>query len=454
MVKYTLLYICIVLGFGYTRAQGNVDTRIAVNNKTDDKTFVMIIANEDYKHEETVAFAKNDGEVFKVYCEKTLGIPERNISFTANATLNEMYYELDHLEEVLDAYDGTARAIIYYTGHGMPDENNKETYLLPIDGYSKKPSSGMSTRSFYEKLGKMNTKNIMVFLDACFSGARRDGKMLNSSRGVAMKVRQSPVGDNTVVFSAAQGDETAYPFDSQRHGMFTYYVLDKMQQSGGCTTLGELSDYVTQQVKRNSVVVNRKRQTPSVLASENNKNWRNWQFASAAAKKIEIRSVAQTRPVQASHSTIPANTATRQETPVQHTTPARTQSSSTPSSPAMSMSAGANLVVAGKSAMRALKYDKAKANFMQAAQQGNIEANYYLGELYYNGNGVAKSFPTAKSYFQKAANAGLADAQYMMGVMVRNGQGGDKNITEAKFWLQKAAAQGNTNAERLLNQLK
>ena len=32
--------------------------------------------------------------------------------------------------------------------------------------------------------------------------------------------------------------------------MFTYYVLDKMQQSGGYTTLGELSDYVTQQVKR------------------------------------------------------------------------------------------------------------------------------------------------------------------------------------------------------------
>ena len=78
-------------------AQSSVDTKIAVNDAKDENTF---------------------GEVFKIYCQKTLGIPESNISFVPNATLNEMSYELDHLAEVLNAYDGTARAIIYYTGHG------------------------------------------------------------------------------------------------------------------------------------------------------------------------------------------------------------------------------------------------------------------------------------------------------------------------------------------------
>ena len=72
-----MLTVCPLLA----RAQNNVDTKIAVNSSTDDKTFVVIISNENYKHEESVPFAKNDGEVFKVYCQKTLGIPEDHIRF-------------------------------------------------------------------------------------------------------------------------------------------------------------------------------------------------------------------------------------------------------------------------------------------------------------------------------------------------------------------------------------
>jgi hypothetical protein len=121
-MKRILLYL---LGFCLIPqalfAQSSVDTKIAVNSQTDDKTVVVIISNENYKHEEAVPFARNDGEVFKVYCQKTLGIPESNIRFAPDATLNEMNYEIDWLDDVLKAYDGDARAILYYTGHGMPD---------------------------------------------------------------------------------------------------------------------------------------------------------------------------------------------------------------------------------------------------------------------------------------------------------------------------------------------
>jgi Uncharacterized protein containing caspase domain len=176
--------------------------------------------------------------------------------FAPDATLGEMNFAIYWLGNMLNAYDGEARAIVYYSGHGMPDENGKEAYLLPVDGFSQMTEGALSTKNLYGKLKEMNSRNIMVFLDACFSGAKRDGKMLVSSRGVARKIPAEPVGDNTVVFSAATGDETAYPLKSQKHGMFTYYVLDKMQQSGGYTTLGELSDYVTQQVKRKAVTEN------------------------------------------------------------------------------------------------------------------------------------------------------------------------------------------------------
>lgn len=414
-------------------AQSSVDTKIAVNDTKDENTFVVIISNEDYKHEEPVPFAKNDGEVFKIYCQKTLGIPESNISFVPNATLNEMSYELDHLAEVLNAYDGTARAIIYYTGHGMPDEDSKDAYLLPVDGYSQKPTSGMSTKELYARLGSMNSKSIMVFLDACFSGARRDGKMLASSRGVALKVNSDPVGDNTVVFSAAQGNETAYPYQSQQHGMFTYYVLDKMQQSGGCTTLGELSDYVTTNVKRRSVVENKKSQTPSVMVSSRNNSWRNWQFASKAAKRFEERTVA------VAPAMTPQQNAPTQNAPVQ----------SAVTTPTLSMDAASELVAQGKKEIRAMNYNKAKTTFTDAANEGSIEAIYQLGLLYNNSNFDGYNRETATSYFMQAAENKHVEAMYQAGMMYL----GRDNAT-AKIWFRKAADKGHERAQSQLHRMR
>ena len=441
-------------------AQSSVDTKIAVNSQTDDKTFVVIISNENYKHEEAVPFARNDGEVFKVYCQKTLGIPESNIRFAPDATLNEMNYEIDWLDDVLKAYDGDARAILYYTGHGMPDESSKEAYLLPIDGYSKSPQSGLSTKKLYQKLGKMQTQSVIVFLDACFSGAKRDGKMMASSRGVAIKAKDEPVGSNTVVFSAAQGDETAYPYKSQQHGMFTYYVLEKIQQSGGATTLGELSQYVTQQVKRKSVVENGKSQTPSVSYASNNEAWRNWQLASTAATKFETRTVAsaqkapeQKAPTQAAPAPSapvqpaprPVANQTTSQQPVQSQTTNPVQSAA----PAFDESVTADLINQGKKAMRAMNYDKAKADFTKAANQGSLEACYQLGLLYSNSNYDGYSRETATAHFLKAAKTGHVEAMYQTGMMYL----GTDNAT-AKQWFRKASDKGHQRAQAQLSKLR
>jgi hypothetical protein len=120
-------------------ADDKVDTRIPVNTEVQDKTFVLVVSNENYKHEESVPFALNDGEVFAIYCEKTLGIPAKNIHRVPDATLNDMNHELEWLTQVVKAHDSQAQAIVYYSGHGMPDESSKEAYLLPVDGYSSDP---------------------------------------------------------------------------------------------------------------------------------------------------------------------------------------------------------------------------------------------------------------------------------------------------------------------------
>ena len=439
-MKRYLLIMGLTMCFVGIKAQ-TVDTKIAVNSQTDDKTFVVIVSNENYKNEESVPFAKNDGEVFKVYCQKTLGIPEDHIRFSPDATLGEMNYAIYWLGNMLKAYDGEARAIVYYSGHGMPDESGKEAYLLPVDGFSQSTEGALSTKNLYKKLGDMNSKNIMVFLDACFSGAKRDGKMLASSRGVAIKAKIDPVSDNTVVFSAAQGDETAYPYKSQKHGMFTYYVLEKMQQSGGYTTLGELSNYVTQQVKRKAVVENNgKSQTPTVIASSGNSNWRNWQFASVKAYKYENRSVAASDPTSAP---LPIPSAPMQNPDPIQKAPVQTKT------PVMSNTIASDLVLEGKKAIRAMNYQKARKCLTQAAEQGNIEANYQLGLLYSNSNYDGYNKEKAAKYFVNAANNNHMESMYQAGMMYL----GTDNVT-AKEWFQKAAANGHSKAIKQLSRLR
>ena len=111
-MKHYLLILGVAMCFVNIKAQTGVDTKIAVNSKTDDKTFVVIVSNENYKNEESVPFAKNDGEVFKVYCQKTLGIPEDHIRFAPDATLGEMNFAIYWLGNMLKAYDGEARVKI------------------------------------------------------------------------------------------------------------------------------------------------------------------------------------------------------------------------------------------------------------------------------------------------------------------------------------------------------
>lgn len=118
---YSIITACMISVLVY--AQSDVDTRIAVNDTKDYNTFVLIISNENYKYEQTVPFALNDGETFKLYCEKTLGIPEKNIRYSSDATLNDMRMLLQWLIKVMKAYEGDARAIVYYSGHGMPSED-------------------------------------------------------------------------------------------------------------------------------------------------------------------------------------------------------------------------------------------------------------------------------------------------------------------------------------------
>jgi len=202
----------------------DVDINIPNVNIVNDKSFVLIIANEKYDEADisNVAYAHNDGKIFMEYCRKVLGVSNQNIKFIQDATINNMRMGLNWLNDRACAFDGQANIIVYYSGHGIPDEKTNQAYLLPSDGIANDYRSAYSISDMYKQLGDMPTKLTTVFLDACFSGTSKEGNMLlKDSKGVIVKSKQVSPKGNMVVLSAAQGNETAFSYKKKKHSMFT-----------------------------------------------------------------------------------------------------------------------------------------------------------------------------------------------------------------------------------------
>lgn len=245
----------------------DVDLNIPMTKQESQTTFAVIVGNETYEDEADVPFAQNDAKVFSEYCKKTLGISENHIRLVTNAGYNDLRKAVSWLRQAMEAYSGEGRIIFYYAGHGIPSEDAQSAYLLPVDGIGSDLGSAYPLDKLYQTLSEMPSQSVTVFLDACFSGSKRDGGLMASTRGVAIKAKPQEAKGKMVVFTAAQGDETAYPFSRQQHGLFTYYLLKKLQESKGNVTLGDLADYLVTEVKRGSFEENRRLQTPTVNAS-------------------------------------------------------------------------------------------------------------------------------------------------------------------------------------------
>ena len=87
-------------------------------------------------------------------------------------------------------------------------------------------------------------------------------------------------------------------------------------------------------------------------------------------------------------------------------------------------------------------------SYRKAAASLALNAQYEVGRLYANGEGVKKDEKLAAEWFQVAANGGLAKAQSMIGGAHLNGKLSlKKNAVEAVKWLRRAAEQGDVGAQ-------
>ena len=92
-------------------------------------------------------------------------------------------------------------------------------------------------------------------------------------------------------------------------------------------------------------------------------------------------------------------------------------------------------------------YTEAVKWYRMAAEAGSASAQRNLGNLCYNGLGVAQSSPEALKWFLLAAQAGDPDAETLIGQIYEDGSGVAQDYAEAAKWYRKASEQGEPYAQ-------
>jgi len=265
--------------------RSDVDMGIPSSGKIVKNRFALIIGNEDYRKyqmglqsDQNVLYARNDALVFKEYAIKTLGVLEKHTFLLTDATRGQMSREIERVTE-LAKLTPNAEIIFYYAGHGLPDFETYQSYLVPVDVSASNLDDAIKLKDLYAKLASSKASKIMVFLDACFSGGGRGENGLLAARTVKVRPKSDIVEGNIVAFTATSGKEVSLPFEAQSHGLFTYYLLKKLQETEGNVTLDELGQHMESEVPKASLLENGILQRPQVLVSpELDEKWMSWKF--------------------------------------------------------------------------------------------------------------------------------------------------------------------------------
>jgi len=258
----------------YGTLTAEVDRNIPENPQKFDNRIALVIGNEDYtkyqsglSNEADVKFARQDAEIFKNYLIRTLGFREETVFLLLDGTAAQMNQSIDRVASLAQRTPD-AEIVFYYSGHGLPDQMSNVPYLIPVDGNGSNLSTAVKLIDVCNKLGNSEANKVSFYLDACFSGAGRE-KELIASRGIRVKPKLEIPPANTIIFSASSGDQKAFAYDSKQHGMFTYFLLKKLQDTRGDLTYGELADYLRTVVGRQSLIENRAPQDPDVIFGNN-----------------------------------------------------------------------------------------------------------------------------------------------------------------------------------------
>jgi hypothetical protein len=215
----------------------------------DEHAFALVVGVEKYQGLPEAQFAARDAEAVRNHL-RAMGYPERNILYLSDQRALKSAIE-KYVEAWLPQHtDEKSHVFVYFSGHGAPDVASKQAYIVPWDGDPKfLANTAYPVKRLYEKLNALKARRVVVALDSCFSGAGGRSVIPQGLRPLVTQVDPGTFSVGKLAVLAASGpDEVTGTSDAQGHGLFTYYLLKGLNQSGGKGTVKTLYDYLRPKV--------------------------------------------------------------------------------------------------------------------------------------------------------------------------------------------------------------
>ena len=235
-------------------------------HKSEDQTkFALVVGVENYESLPSADYAERDAQAMRKHL-LALGYPERNVIFLTGQKAGKSGIEKYVKSWLPRNVDNDSQVFVYFSGHGAPDPKTGQAYIVPWDGDAKfLDTTGYSVKNLYSDLASLKAKRIIVALDSCFSGAGGRSVLAKGARPLVTKVDAGiPDSKKLVVLAAASGDEITGTADDQGHGLFTYYLLKGLNNSGGSVSVKSLYDFLKPKIQDAARRDNRD-QTPQLL---------------------------------------------------------------------------------------------------------------------------------------------------------------------------------------------
>ena len=226
----------------------------------------IIIGIEKYKSAPDADFANRDASAFYDYARRALGIKPENIRLLVDDKANSV--------EILRSFKtwlpsrvnkNTTDVYVFYSGHGLPSEDGDSLYFLPHEvERDLLDRTAINQKEVVQTIQLASPKSVTMFIDSCYSGQTRTGtSLLASARPISIAPRATTdFPPNFMVISASAPDQISSSSPELKHGIFSYYLMLGMEgeadvNKDGQITVGEMQTYLSQQVTRRAIGMNR-----------------------------------------------------------------------------------------------------------------------------------------------------------------------------------------------------
>lgn len=242
-----------------------------VNKQPERDAVAVIIGIAKYESLPIAEFANDDARAFYDYAIRGLGVKPENIKLLVDEGAREAEILKTFRTWLPSRVKSSTEVFVFYSGHGLPTPDGSGLYLLPLHADREViDDTAIPFAKINDAISMAKPKSVTVILDACYSGQTKAGQTLvASARPLTLKAQSLFFPPNFTVISASQSDQISSSSPDLQHGIFSYYLMKGMEgdadmNKDGKITLGEMRDYLVEQVGRQAAMMSRK-QEPQLI---------------------------------------------------------------------------------------------------------------------------------------------------------------------------------------------